>query len=111
MGFGTPILTVNTLSIKLDGIAPFISPVLSESLTDTEIPAQEPEPRKVGRPRGEMSQRIVALLSEHPEGLSAEEIRVYLKPENPLGDTLQSLRTREKVRTQGKGKDIRYFVK
>jgi hypothetical protein len=32
MGSGTPVLTVNVLSIKLDGIAPFISPVLSESL-------------------------------------------------------------------------------
>ncbi len=31
-GSGTPVLTVNALSIKLDGIAPFISPVLSESL-------------------------------------------------------------------------------
>src|SRR5262245_5536896 len=30
-GSGTPVLTVNLLSIKLDGIAPFISPVLSES--------------------------------------------------------------------------------
>src|SRR5262245_3015736 len=28
MGSGTPVLTVTVLSIKLDGIAPFISPVL-----------------------------------------------------------------------------------
>ena len=32
IGSGTPVLTVNALSIKLDGIAPFVSPVLSESL-------------------------------------------------------------------------------
>ena len=32
MGSGMPILTMNVLSIKLDGIAPFISSVLSESL-------------------------------------------------------------------------------
>src|SRR5215471_8306942 len=31
MGSGIPVLTVNMLSIKLDGIAPFISPALSES--------------------------------------------------------------------------------
>src|SRR5215831_9704174 len=31
MGSGIPVLIVNVLSIKLDGIAPFISPVLSES--------------------------------------------------------------------------------
>src|SRR6266478_2074325 len=32
MGSETPVLPVNTLSIKLDGITPFISPMLSESL-------------------------------------------------------------------------------
>src|SRR5262249_58894386 len=31
IGSGTPVLTVNALSIKLDGITPFVSPVLSES--------------------------------------------------------------------------------
>jgi hypothetical protein len=31
MGSGAPVLTVNTLSIKLDGITPSISLVLSES--------------------------------------------------------------------------------
>jgi hypothetical protein len=31
MGSGTSILTMNALSTKLDGIAPFISPKLSES--------------------------------------------------------------------------------
>jgi predicted transcriptional regulator len=82
----------------------------NSNVADTEIPTQEPEPRKVGRPRGEMGQRIVALLREHPEGLSAEQIRAFLQPEKPLGDTLQSLRTREKVRTQGKGRGLRYFV-
>jgi hypothetical protein len=79
-------------------------------VTDTEMPEEEPEQRKVGRPRGEMGERIVALLDEHPEGLSAEQIRAFLQPERPLGDTLQSLRKREKVRAQGKSKDMRYFV-
>ena len=78
--------------------------------TDTELPGVEPEPRQVGRPRGELSQRIVALLGAHPEGLSAEQIRAFLQPERPLGDTLQSLRKRKQVRTQGKGKALRYFV-
>src|SRR6266446_5267622 len=32
MGSETPVLPVNALSIKLDGITPFISPMLSESL-------------------------------------------------------------------------------
>jgi hypothetical protein len=79
-------------------------------VTDTESPGEAPAPRRMGRPRGEMGQRIVALLTEHPEGLSAEQIRAFLQPEKPLGDTLQSLRKREQVRTQGQGRDLRYFV-
>jgi hypothetical protein len=82
-------------------------------VTDTEIVEEEeeaPEPRKGGRPRGEMRQRIVALLGEHPEGLSAEQIRAYLQPAKPLGDTLQGMRKQQKVRTRGAGKEMRYFV-
>ena len=57
-----------------------------------------------------MRRRIVALLQEHPEGLSAEDIRVYLKPEKPLGDTLQGMRKQQRVRTHGTGKALRYFA-
>jgi hypothetical protein len=57
-----------------------------------------------------MRQQILTLLREHPEGLSAEEIRAYLKPENPIGDTLQGMRRQGKVHTRGQGKDIQYFV-
>ena len=60
--------------------------------------------------RGDMRRRIVALLQAHPEGLSAEDIRVYLKPEKPLGDTLQGMRKQQKVSTQGTGKALRYFA-
>jgi hypothetical protein len=80
------------------------------NVPDTEPPEEALAPRRMGRPRGEMGQRIVALLTEHPAGLSAEQIRAFLQPEKPLGDTLQSLRKREQVRTQGKGRDMRYFV-
>ena len=51
------------------------------NITDTEVPdeeVEEPGQRQTRRPRGEMRQRILALLGEHPEGLSAEEIRAYL---------------------------------
>jgi len=47
-------------------------------------------PRRRSRP-GTMRARILALLREHPEGLTAEEIRFYLKPQKPLGDTLQGM--------------------
>jgi len=86
-------------------------------VTDTEE-YEEATPRQPAqRKRGEMAQKrgalrqpILDLLEEHPEGLSAEEIRVYLRPEKPLGDTLQGMRRQGKVHTRGKGKDMRYFV-
>jgi len=33
---------------------------------------------------------ILELLREHPAGLSAEEIRVYLRPDKPLGDVCRA---------------------
>jgi hypothetical protein len=81
--------------------------------TDTELVEEEvlaPERRTGGRPRGEMRQRILTLLGEHPEGLSAEQIRAYLQPGKRLGDTLQGMRKQQKVVTSGTGKDLRYFV-
>jgi hypothetical protein len=79
-------------------------------VTDTE-PSSVATPRQSSqRKRGEIGQRIAALLREHPEGLSAEEIRVYLKVEKRLGDTLQGMRRQGKVHTRGKGKDMRYFT-
>ena len=82
----------------------------NSDVTDTE-PHRETIPRQPSqRKRGGMRQSILDLLGKHPEGLSAEEIRVYLRPEKPLGDTLQGMRRQGRVRTHGKGKDIRYFV-
>ena len=82
----------------------------NSDVTDTE-PHRETIPRQPSqRKRGGMRQSILDLLGEHPEGLSAEEIRVYLRPEKPLGDTLQGMRRQGRVRTHGKGKDMRYFV-
>jgi hypothetical protein len=60
--------------------------------------------------RGEMRQRILTLLREHPKGLSAEELRVYLKPEKPLGDTLQGMVRQQRLIKQGSGKDVRYLA-
>jgi hypothetical protein len=70
---------------------------------------QKKAPRRRGRP-DTMRQRILTLLREHPEGLSAEHIRAFLQAEKPLGDTLQGMRRACVVTTQGEGKDTRYFV-
>jgi hypothetical protein len=47
-------------------------------------------------------------LREHPEGLTAEQIRAYLSPECPIGDILSGMRRTHAVRTQQRGREIRY---
>ena len=42
-------------------------------------------PRKGGRPRSPVGQQILDLLAQHPEGLTAEQIRGALTPGKPLG--------------------------
>jgi hypothetical protein len=71
----------------------------NSGVTDTEPPGEAPPPQPSPRKRGEMRQRILTLLGEHPEGLSAEQIRVYLKAEKPLGNTLQGMRRAHVVTT------------
>lgn len=91
------------------------------NVTET-VPTQQyaPEPghslvtapapmRKGGRPRSLLGQQILDLLAEHPEGLSAEQMRGYLAPDKPLGDTLAGMRRTGAVQTQGLGKSTRYF--
>lgn len=71
----------------------------------------EPTPaRKGGRPRSPVGQQILDLLAQHPEGLTAEQIRGILTPSKPLGDTLAGMRRTGAVRTQGAGHALRYFV-
>lgn len=62
-----------------------IRPPVADMAADTP-PAPPPGVR-----RGTMRARILALLQDHPEGLTAEDLRFYLKPERPLGDTLQGM--------------------
>jgi hypothetical protein len=79
-------------------------------VTDTEARGEAPPRQPAQRQRGAMRQRILTLLQEHPEGLSAEQIRAYLQPGKPLGDTLQGMRRAHVVTTQGEGEERRYFV-
>jgi hypothetical protein len=65
-------------------------------------------PRRGGRPPSRERQQILALLEAHPDGLSAEELRVYVKPAKPLGDTLQGMRKSGVLRTREDGKTLRY---
>ena len=56
-------------------------PTAVESLTPRAPEAPEP-------PRGEMRRRIVALLQEHPEGLSPAQTRQLLGVDKNLSDTM-----------------------
>ena len=70
---------------------------------------QKASAKRAGRP-GTMREPILHLLSEHPEGLSAEQIRGLLNAQKPIGDTLQGMRRGNLVRTEGSGRDMRYFL-
>jgi predicted transcriptional regulator len=66
--------------------------------------------RKGGRPRSPVGQQILDLLAAHPEGLSADELRVYLKATKPIGDILSGMKKTGAVTTQGEGKPLRYVA-
>jgi hypothetical protein len=82
-------------------------------IQDREEPEGRPTPRrqrKGGRPRSALGQQILDLLAAHPEGLTAEQLRGYLTPSKPLGDTLQGMKKTGAVTTQGQGRAVRYFA-
>lgn len=81
-------------------------------IQDREEPESKPTSmrhRKGGRPRSAAGQQILDVLATHPEGLTADELRVYTKATKPLGDILGGMRKTGAVRTEGAGKATRYF--
>src|SRR5215510_14540478 len=66
--------------------------------------------RTVGRPRSAVGQQILATLAQHPEGLTAEQLRATLTPSKPIGDTLAGMKRLGTVRTTGQGRALRYFL-
>jgi hypothetical protein len=56
-----------------------------------------------------MTQEILALLDEHPDGLNAEQIRGMLSPDKPIGDNLQGMRRRGVIQVVGSGRQRRYI--
>jgi hypothetical protein len=73
------------------------------------IVSEPAAPRKGGRPRSPEGQQVLDVLAQHPEGLSAEQIRGILTPSRPLGDILGGMKKTGSVRTEGAGKQVRYF--
>jgi hypothetical protein len=96
--------------LALEALGLSVTETGNGNVTETEPPGEAPPRPAPQRGYRVMRQRILNLLGEHPEGLSAEQIRVYLKAANPLGDTLQGMRRPGKVRTKGAEKGMRYVV-
>ena len=92
---------------------PAQQPAVSRPAAPREAPTSALPPA-ARRPRrrtpGTMRARILALLQEHRDGLSAEDMRVYLRPDRPLGDVLQGMRRQHVVTTRGHGKEVRYYL-
>jgi len=70
----------------------------------TQTPPRAPTP--AGDPRGAMRQRILALLREHPAGLSTAELRALLGVERSVADTCLGMLRYGLVQRVGRGKYI-----
>ena len=66
--------------------------------------------KKGGRKRSELGERILSILESYPQGLSASEMRVYLKAEKPLGDTLQGMERLGTLTGVGSGREKKYCL-
>jgi hypothetical protein len=72
------------------------------------LPTGADTPRRGGRPSSPLRGQILALLREHPEGLRAEDIRVYVQAPRPIGDLLQGMLKGGVIRVHGHGRERRY---
>jgi excisionase family DNA binding protein len=68
-------------------------------------PQSQPEAQG-GDPRGDMRRRIMALLQEHPEGLTPAEIRTLLSVEKSLADTCLGMLRYGLVQRVGRGRYV-----
>jgi|RhiMetdeSRZDD1v2_1073273.scaffolds.fasta_scaffold22683_12 hypothetical protein len=70
------------------------------------LPLDEPPAAQGGDPRGAMRRRIVALLQEHPKGLTPTEMRTMLGVYKSLGDTLLGMLRYGLVQRVGRGRYV-----
>jgi hypothetical protein len=67
-------------------------------------------PRRPGRPSTPLRQQILDVLRAHPEGLSAEALRVYVHAQRPIGDMLAGMRKGGVIRALGPRTQRRYVL-
>jgi hypothetical protein len=80
------------------------APGATQAPPPTQTPPRAPTP--AGDPRGAMRQRILALLREHPAGLSTAELRDLLGVERSLADTCLGMRKYGLIQRVGRGKYV-----
>jgi hypothetical protein len=77
--------------------------------TPSAAPRPTPRPRATDSledPRGDMRRRIVALLHEHPEGLTPAEMRTLLGMDKSLADTCLGMLRHGLVQRVGRGRYV-----
>jgi len=80
---------------------------LGRSPADTPVPTRVVAPASAPFPtRGAARQRILALLREYPEGLTAAELRVLLGAEKSLTDTCAGMFKNGLLRRVGRGRYV-----
>lgn len=84
--------------------APLRQRAVADTVADT-VPVTDPKHR--GR-KPVLRPGILALLGEHPEGLTAAELKVYLQTEKPIGDTLAGMVKAALLVRNGSGHAVRY---
>jgi len=77
-----------------------------ESLLPAQRPPQRQPAAQGGDPRGDMRRRIVALLQDHPEGLTPAEMRTLLDVDRSLADTCLGMLRYGLVQRVGRGRYV-----
>jgi len=89
---------------------PMAAPPMAASQAPA-VPGPEAAARSQrGRP-GILRQPIMDCLQEHPEGLTAMQLKVYLGTNRNIGDTLSGMVRAKLLDKQGTGQAVRYTVR
>ncbi len=97
----------NTVLQEIEDATPPDAPEIS---SDDNTVIQENASRRPGR-RSTLRQPIIDLLREHPEGLTAVELKVHLEINKTIGDTLAGMVRDGLLEKEGSGNTVRYAVR
>ncbi len=97
----------NTILREIEEAAPQDAPGIS---SDDNTVLQENTSRRPGR-RSTLRQPIIDLLREHPQGLTAVQMKVHLRVTKNIGDTLAGMVRDGLLAKQGSGNAVWYVVR